>query len=107
LGSLSMWHCGGIPFLVADEEVACREGQNQRQAVIWRTASATFLAPPGIKKKKLDSFLFEREKKLDSCFRRKPEPRELVREAIILTRKNTRQLPRETIVGPWIRGLRA
>jgi len=46
-----MWHCGGIPFLVADEEVACREGQNQRQAVIWRTASATFLAPPGIKKK--------------------------------------------------------
>ena len=31
----------------SDEQVACREGQNQQQDVVWRTApAATFLAPP-------------------------------------------------------------
>jgi len=31
----------------------------------------------------------------------------IIKVALENTRKNTQQLPPETIVGPWIRGLRA
>jgi len=63
-------------LLVGKVRISGRLSSGERQALRSLLLQAL--------KKNLDSFLFEREKKLDSCFRRKPEPRELVREAIIL-----------------------